>query len=75
MFLGKCIYFFKNDDISILFGIIPFRKDIEGYYGQLAGMESSLGGLNLIGMQVNDAEIKNTKGEGTTVIVRRKRNL
>lgn len=53
----------------------PFRKDMEEYYGQLAGMESPRGGLNIVGMQVNHAEIESTEGEGTTVIVRRNRKM
>lgn len=52
----------------------PYREDIEEYYGQLAGMESSVGGLNLVGMQVRHAEIESIKGEGTRIVVRRKRN-
>lgn len=52
----------------------PYSKDIEEYYGQLAGMESSQGGLNLVGMQVRHAEIDSTEGEGTTITVRRLRN-
>lgn len=52
----------------------PFRKDLEEYYGQVAGMESSKGGLNIVGMQVNHAEIESIEGEGTTVIVKRNRN-
>lgn len=52
----------------------PYRRDIEGYYGQLAGMESSRGGLNLVGMQVHHAKIESTLGEGTKVIVRKNRH-
>lgn len=51
----------------------PYRKDFEEYYGQLAGRQISQGGLNLIGMQVNEAEIKSEKGKGTTITVKRKR--
>ncbi|MCF1685831.1 ATP-binding protein [Tetragenococcus halophilus] len=50
-----------------------YRKDFEEYYGQLAGKQTSHGGLSIVGMQVNEAEIESTEGEGTTVIVRKKR--
>lgn len=50
----------------------PYRKDLEEYYGHLAGLESSEGGLNIVGLQVTSAEIESTKGRGTTVIVKRK---
>ncbi|MDN6665044.1 MAG: ATP-binding protein [Tetragenococcus koreensis] len=50
-----------------------YRKDFEEYYGQLAGKQISHGGLTIVGMQVNEAEIESSKGEGTTVIVKKER--
>lgn len=49
----------------------PIRKDLEEYYGHLAGMEISKGGLNVVGMQTDYAEVNSTK-EGTTITVKRK---
>ena len=50
----------------------PYRKDLEEYYGSLAGMESAKGGLNVVGMQVSYAEVESSK-EGTTILVKRNR--
>lgn len=52
----------------------PYRKDMEEYYGQLAGKDIGGGGLNLVGLQINQAEIESSKGEGTKIIVKRNRN-
>lgn len=49
----------------------PYRKDLDEYYGHLAGMEISQGGLNLVGMQVDFAEVESSH-QGTTIIVKRK---
>ena len=55
----------------------PYRKDMEEYYGSLAGSghsrEGNFGGLNLVGFQIDYADVKSSK-EGTTFIVKRKYN-
>ncbi len=53
----------------------PHRKDMEEYYGNLAGGTGggSFGsGLNLVGFQIDEAEIESSK-EGTQIIVKNKR--
>lgn len=53
----------------------PYRKDMEEYYGSLAGSGHTRvgdhGGLNLVGFQVDYADVISSK-EGTTLIVKRK---
>lgn len=53
----------------------PYRKDIEEYYGSLAGgghaREGNFGGLNLVGFQIDYADVKSSE-EGTTFVVKRK---
>lgn len=52
----------------------PYRKDMEEYYGSLAGSgharEGNCGGLNLVGFQIDYADVTSSK-EGTTFIVKR----
>lgn len=54
----------------------PHRKDMEDYYGALAGNlnrgGSSGSGFNLLGIQIDEAQVESSK-EGTTIIVKRKR--
>lgn len=53
----------------------PYRKDMEEYYGSLAGSghsrEGNFGGLNLVGFQIDYADVESSE-EGTTFIVKRK---
>lgn len=55
----------------------PYRKDMEEYYGSLAGsghsVNGNFGGLNLVGFQIDSADIISSE-EGTTFLVKRKRN-
>lgn len=53
----------------------PHRKDMEEYYGNLAGGTGggSFGsGLNLVGFQIDEAEVESSK-EGTMIIVKKKK--
>lgn len=49
---------------------------MEDYYGALAGSTNRGGsfgsGLNLVGFQIDEAQVESSK-EGTTIIVKRKR--
>lgn len=51
----------------------PHRKDMDEYYGSLAGGITSKGsfgsGLNLVGFQVDQAEVESST-EGTSIIVK-----
>lgn len=49
----------------------PYRKDLDEYYGHLAGMEIAQGGLNIVGMQVDSAEVESSP-QGTSITVKRK---
>lgn len=53
----------------------PYRKDMEEYYGSLAGTghtrEGNFGGLNLVGFQIDYSHVTSSE-EGTTFIVKRK---
>lgn len=53
----------------------PYRKDMEEYYGSLAGIghtrERKFGGLNLVGLQVDYSEVKSSE-EGTSILLKRK---
>lgn len=55
----------------------PYRKDMEEYYGSLAGGGHSGGGnfsgLNLVGFQIDDASVESSE-EGTIFIIKRKRH-
>lgn len=55
----------------------PYRKDMEEYYGSLAGIsqtrKKSFGGLNLVGLQVDYSSVKSSD-EGTTVVLKRTRD-
>lgn len=55
----------------------PYRKDMEEYYGSLAGSNHTVGGsysgLNLVGFQIDSADIISSE-EGTTFLIKRKHN-
>lgn len=55
----------------------PYRKDMEEYYGSLAGGghsgSGSCSGLNLVGFQIDEANVESSE-EGTTFIIKRKRH-
>lgn len=54
----------------------PHRKDMDEYYGALAGTNTGSGsfgsGLNLVGFQIDQAEIESSK-EGTRITIKVRR--
>ncbi|MTI94557.1 MAG: ATP-binding protein [Firmicutes bacterium] len=49
----------------------PRREELEEYYGDLAGVSGYGSGLTIVGMLVDEAEVKSVPGKGTTIRVRR----
>ena len=51
----------------------PRRRELEEYYGNLAGKTAKNSGLMIVGMMVDDHEISSEEGVGTeiTVVVNR----
>lgn len=49
----------------------PHREMYEDYYGELAGNTTSDSGLNIIGFQIDKAQVESSP-EGTTITVMRK---
>lgn len=45
----------------------PRRDELEEYYGELAGRTAKSSGLSIIGMMINDFELKSIPGEGTEI--------
>jgi signal transduction histidine kinase len=53
----------------------PRRGELEEYYGDLVGVSGFGSGLTIVGMLVDEAEVKSVLGRGTTIWVRRWHNL
>ncbi len=47
----------------------PRRRELEEYYGHLAGKTAKNSGLMIVGMMVDDHEILSEKGVGTEITV------
>ncbi|ACB83913.1 ATP-binding protein [Natranaerobius thermophilus] len=45
----------------------PRRDELEEYYGELAGRTAKNSGLSIVGMMVDEFEIKSEKGQGTEI--------
>lgn len=51
-----------------------FKKELEEQFGELAGTDTSAGGLNIIGLQVHEATVESVEGEGTKITLTKHKN-
>lgn len=53
----------------------PRREELEEYYGDLAGVSGFGSGLTIVGLLVDEAEVKSALGRGTKIRVVRWHNI